>query len=134
MERILGNFDLLPLMWTLWKNSCYYLGKCWGFQKEPNHSVYTRCLYTLPNENFEKWDSCLKNKLLIRLNFKQISNKRPISLTRDTVWNCVKFRKHRYYNFDFLLGQSQCKCPHKKLKLWYLYYLSNTQWHKIRTK
>ena len=63
-----------------------------------------------------------------------ILGKGPISLTWDTVCHCVLLRKYRYYNFDFLLGQSRCKCPHKKLKLWYLYYLSCTQWHKIRTK
>ena len=58
----------------------------------------------------------------------------PISLIRDTVRHCVLLRKFRYYNFEFLLGQSRCKCPHKKLNLWYLYYLSCTLWHKIRTK
>ena len=48
------------------------------------------------------------------------NNKGCISLTRDTVCNCVLHRKYRYYNFDFLLGQSRCKCLLKKLKLWYL--------------
>ena len=43
--------------------------------------------------------------------------KGPISLTRDTVWNCAILRKYRYYNFDFLLGQSWCKCPHIKIKV-----------------
>ena len=44
-----------------------------------------------------------------------LASKGPISLTRDTVCHCVLLRKYRYYNFDFSLGQSRCKCPHKKL-------------------
>ena len=35
--------------------------------------------------------------------------KGPITLTRNTVWNFVKLRKYRYYNFDFSLGQSLTK-------------------------
>ena len=78
---------------------------------------------------------CVLTAALTQVNNKSYENpKGPFSLTRDTVCNCVLLRKYGYNNFDFSFGQSRCKSHHNKLKLWYLYYLSYTQWHKIRTK
>ena len=82
------------------------------FKKKKKQIFYSRFELKIWKLSFNPiWNVTWKRKY----SFLHSAVKGPITLIWDTVWNCVKLRKYRYYNFDYLLGQSWYKCPHKKL-------------------
>ena len=135
MSNVTNTFSLSRLS-TVMKNLCRKAKNYLNFFHVPNLNFWHFCSFhraaSVGNLNFLIfWSVLSKFETIseyanVKLTFVSFDickhfwlsfwdKKGLISLTRNTVCHCVLLRKYRYYNFDFSLGQSQCKCPHKKL-------------------